>query len=392
MTNEILKPEEIHSPYGGSQAHRWIRCPGSIQMCADLPKDGGSSAAARGTALHEVGAACIKQFSYRASDSEIKAVADSLSIDTGYVANMEDIESVRDYFDYVHDLKLCGYNQIWIEKQVSLPWIDPLVRGTLDIGLLSEGRRVLAIGDYKTGVGPVMARDNEQLMMYALGQLAAENLLSKVDTIRMFIVQPTLINWESNSFDMSAADLVQWGRDVLEPAYRFTKHPDAPLVPGEKQCVFCKAKGVCSARANSLLPEQVKQGGALPEPASLTPDQIADILDKAEMFKSWIKDVYEYAETGIRLGTLKIPGFGMVEKPGRKNREWMSGAVESLSLMYGFDVFELKSVAAIEKQLGKDGKEFIKTLVKINQGNPSFKLTKTDSPANVSAVDDFTAV
>jgi hypothetical protein len=319
-------------------------------------------------------------------------VADSLSIDTGYVANREDVESVQAYFNYVHDLRLNGFNQIWIEKQVSLPWIDPIVRGTIDLGLLSEGRRALAVGDYKAGAYPVMAKDCEQLMMGALGLHGTQNLFGKVDSIRMFIVQPTLINWESNSVEMSTEDLIKWGREVLEPAYQLTKLPDAPLVPGEKQCMFCRAKGVCSARAKLLLPDQVKQGGTLPEPTSLTPDQIADILDKAEMFKSWIKDVYEYAETGIRLGTLKIPGFGMVEKPGRKNREWMSGAVESLSLMYGFDVFELKSVAAIEKQLGKDGKEFIKTLVKINQGNPSFKLTKTDSPANVSAVDDFTAV
>ena len=361
-------------------------------MCAELPKDGVSPAAARGNALHEVGATCLNRFSYRASESDIKYVADSLSIDTGYVANMEDIESVQSYFNYVHNLRLNGFNQIWIEQQVSLPWIDPLVRGTLDIGLRSEKYKTMSVGDYKTGVGPVMAKDNEQLMMYALGLQGTQNLFGKVDSIRMFIVQPTLINWESNIVDMSVKDLIRWGKEVLEPAYHLTKLPDAPLVPGEKQCAFCRAKGVCSARANSLLPEQYKQGVGLPEPMSLTPDQIADILDKADLFKTWIKDVYNYAETCIRLGTLKVPGFGMVEKPGRKNREWSSGAVESLSLMYGFDVFELKSVAAIEKQLGKDGKEFIKTLVKINQGNPSFKLTKTDSPDNVSAVDDFNAV
>jgi hypothetical protein len=387
------KPEEVHSPYGGSQAHRWIRCPGSIKLIESLPGEGAiSGAASRGTAMHEVAAICLKTVTHRLTKDELKGIAAAASIDTGYLCNAEDIDIVHAYVDYVFNIMQEGCNKVYVEHPVSLSSIDPLIRGTLDIGILDEIHRKLYVGDLKTGHIPVSAIDNEQLMMYAAGLIETEKLEGRIDTVAVFIAQPNLFEWENNYTEVQISDLKTWVAGVLEPAYKRTKIGDfdnaRSFNPGAKQCQWCRAKGVCSARAESILPAPLK-AGQLPAPTTLDPEQIADILDKADEFAAWLKDVRAYAEEGVRLQTLTIPGYGIVEKAGRKSRSWAAGAAESLSVMYGNDVFDLKSPAAVEKIVGKDGKSFINSLVISTPGSSNFVLTKTDEPSKVGAVEDF---
>lgn len=391
MTEELNKPQEEHSPYGGSQAHRWITCPGSIRLIASLgPQERSSSPAAeRGTAMHEVAAACLRQHSSAINIGQVKEIADLLSIETGYVCEQGDLEMILDYYSLCHEIRLSGGFKLFIEHPVDLAWISPMIRGTLDFGFISTNLKTLYIGDLKTGFKPVSAFDNEQLMLYALGIIGQYNTWG-VEKVVMFIAQPNLLDWRENQSVMLVSDLRKWEREVLTPAYAASLKEDAPLCPGDSQCQYCLAKGVCSTRAASMLPSVVQDySSPLPPAETLAPDQIAEILDKTAQFRTWLDSVWAYAEEGSRTGRLEIPGYGVTESKGRKSRSWTEEASLSISLMYGFEAFDLKSPAALEKVLGRDAKEFLKDYIEEKEGKATFKLTKVSEPAKCSAIEDF---
>lgn len=390
MTEELNKPQEEHSPYGGSQAHRWISCPGSIRMIAKEPQEKTSSPAAeRGSAMHEVAAACLRQHSSAISIDDVKSISDLLALETGYICERGDLEMILDYYDFCHKIRMSGGFKIYIEHPTDLAWISFMIRGTLDFGFISTNLKTLYIGDLKTGFNPVSAVDNEQLMLYALGIIGQYNTWGIEDVV-MFIAQPNLLDWRENKTIMSVSDLRKWEREVLLPAYEESLKEDSPLCPGDSQCVYCRAKGSCAARAASMLPSVVSDySSPLPSAETLSADQIAEILDKASRFNLWLDSVRAYAEEGIRTGRIFIPGYGVVESNGRKSRGWGTDAALSISLMYGFEAFDLKSPAALEKALGRDAKEFLKDYIEEKEGKATFKLTKVSEPAKCSAIEDF---
>jgi len=58
---EVLAPARHSDVVGGSTAKRVIACPGSVALCAQMPKLEGSSYAKEGSMLHAVIAACLDE-------------------------------------------------------------------------------------------------------------------------------------------------------------------------------------------------------------------------------------------------------------------------------------------------------------------------------------------
>jgi len=94
------------------------------------------------------------------------------------------------------------------------------------------------------------------------------------------------------------------------------------------------------------------------EPAQMSPEVIAKILDIGPAFIDWFKDVEKYALAASINGELKIPGFKLVE--GRSVRTIISpeSVIEKLKTAgFGPESYlkpqELLGITALEKNIGK---------------------------------------
>ena len=167
------------------------------------------------------------------------------------------------------------------------------------------------------------------------------------DTVRLTIIQPKLaLKGLSpiSSHDMSIHELL---RKVAfySKAARDADQPDAPLVPGEAQCKYCRAKGGCSALAGSVMKEigvmfqpvapvapspveapvaqaetlDMAQQSADKDPATMSDDQIRQIMEAAPLMRQLLEGVEKEAQRRLESGK-SIAGLKLVN--GRGSRAW----------------------------------------------------------------------
>lgn len=131
--------------------------------------------------------------------------------------------------------------------------IAPSGFGTADmliIGKDENGRGLLHVCDFKTGKGVFVDADhNSQMMLYALGGLAAYGFLYDIEIVRMSIIQPRLDN--ISTFECSRQELVDWGESI-KPTALLAFEGKGEQHPGD-WCRFCRAKPVCKACADEAL-------------------------------------------------------------------------------------------------------------------------------------------
>jgi hypothetical protein len=120
-------------------------------------------------------------------------------------------------------------------------------------------------------------------------------------------------------------------RMVIEAAA--TDDPNAPLVPGDSQCKFCRAKGSCSALAGNVMKEigvmfqpvaqtqvlDVAQQAADKDPSTMDDQQIRQIMEAAPLMRQLLEAVEEEALRRLKSGQ-SIPGLKLVN--GRGSRSW----------------------------------------------------------------------
>jgi hypothetical protein len=196
--------------------------------------------------------------------------------------------------------------------------------GTVDVQIRA-GRHVDII-DYKDGMGVVSAKDNQQLELYALGVMA-ENMGS-LDTFRMTIIQPKLAlrgMKAITSHDLTYDELLAKVTSYVQAAAA-TDKPDAPLVPGDSQCKFCKAKGSCGALASNVMEAigmfksiDIAQQAADKNPNELSDDQIREIVESAPLVRQLLEAVEAEALRRFEAG-VTISGLKAVY--GRGTRAW----------------------------------------------------------------------
>ena len=86
--------------------------------------------------------------------------------------------------------------------------------GTADMVVVDSHK--IHIIDLKLGKGVVVdAEQNVQLMIYGLGVLDMLGFLYEIDTVELTIVQPRIEHF--STWEISAEELLVWGKDVFEP-------------------------------------------------------------------------------------------------------------------------------------------------------------------------------
>ena len=310
-----------HAQLSPSKAHRWTVCPGSIREEAKYPDTSGA-AAVDGTHSHTLLEKALTE-----NRDPLEYVGQTLTDHEGEFTVDKD-RAIRVGIAYSHvQHRAKELDALMVVAESRVNPANLLGRddcsGTVDVQI-HAGTHVDII-DYKDGMGIVSAQDNEQLELYALGVLADN---PHVQSVRMTIIQPKLAQRGMKaitSYDMLAIDLLA-RVEQYKAAAAATDNPDAPLVPGESQCKFCKAKGSCSALASNVMEAlsmfqsiDIAQQAADKNPNELSDQQIREIVESAPLVRQLLEAVEAEALRRFEAG-VTIPGLKAVY--GRGTRSW----------------------------------------------------------------------
>ena len=233
-------------------------------------------------------------------------------------------------------------------------------------------------------------------MLYALGALEDYGMIYDIDLIEIAIVQPRLDHIDEWSIKVS--DLLKWAETVKEQA-RLCLTDDAPRVPGEKQCQFCKFKPRCPEQKemtekalmvmfDDMSPATVKNVDAL------TDKHLALVMSHKKLIEGWLSSVEKLITEKLQAGE-SFDGYKLVE--GRSLRQWQDEEeAQKVLSANGYDDDKLYtkkfvSVAQAEKLVGKKNKALIEDFVIKPPGKPTLAPESDKRPAINITTDDFDA-
>lgn len=370
-----------HALLAPSSSERWISCPPSAVKNA-VARDISSTYAQQGTDAHTL---CEFKVN-RALGHEVTDPTSDLTYFDEEMAEHTDAycEFIMEQVELAK--QRCPDPLVLVEQRLDFSrWVKDSF-GTADCIIVADD--VLTVIDMKYGVGCFVEADgNPQMRMYALGALHLFESLYDINSIRTIIFQPRRDN--VSIAEISKNDLLTWADEVLVPAAELAAKGEGEYKAG-KHCQFCKVKATCRKRAEYNL-EMAQYDFAVPD--TLTDEEISSILDKADVFISWVNDIKEYALEQAISGRI-FPGYKVVE--GRSNRKYTDeNAVVTVIRDAGFDPFEKKlmGVTAMTKLLGK--KQFdtlLGTLIDKPKGKPTLVPESDKRPTWNTAKEDFMEV
>lgn len=352
-------PPVKHALLGASSAARWIACPPSARINEALP-DVETEYAAEGTRAHELCEYALRHNLKRWEAGEpFDAPVDWYG---GEYTPPEMFKVANLYIEFLHEQWTAFPCQpgVFVEQQVDVSRWVPGGFGTCDCLMIGGG--LLHVIDFKYGQGnAVSAQHNPQLMYYALGAYALFEGIEEINTVRLSIVQPR-IQTEPETWELSLSDLLTWAREVLQPAAALAWKGEGELCAGE-HCKkhFCKAYPSCRAWQDKY--GDLAGFEPLPQPATLSDEELGEWLQKVAGLAVYEHDLEEYAHSALMEGR-SIPGWKLVQ--GRSTRKWADqDAAFQRMQADGIDEAMLYtrtpiSLTVAEKMIGK--KKFAETM------------------------------
>lgn len=361
-----------HAILSASSSSRWLACPPSARINAELPETT-SIYAEEGTKAHALAEKTLK--GYLAGGS-----ADVQS------DNEEMKEAVQRYVDVciekINAAKAASPDAVvHVEFRLDFSTYVPDGFGTGDMVIVSD--KSLEICDLKYGKGvPVSAEGNTQMRLYALGAVEEFGMLYGFDTVHMTIIQPRLDSVSTDT--LSAGKLIDWGRSII-PIAKLAYGGKGDFQAGD-HCRFCKFRPRCKALA-AYMTEKT----ALRKKQTLTDLETVSILQAAKDIKRWLTDIEDYA-LGKALDGYDWPGMKLVE--GRSKRVISDPDAAAAALIdKGFDADavykprELQTLTALEKLVGKKSlAEALGSLIEKPDGKPTLvELSDKRPPLDITA-------
>ena len=400
-----------HALLSASSSKQWLNCPPSARLQEQFPNES-SVYAAEGTFAHEVCEYKVRKY--------LKERVKRPQSEEYYTEEIDQITDVYAEFviSIIEEMKRNGCEPlVMVEERVDYTHIAPSGFGTADmliVGKDENGNGVLHIADFKTGQGVFVDADhNSQMMLYALGGLAAYGYIYDIKTVRMSIIQPRLDN--ISTFECTREELENWGESIRKIAIL------AYEGKGEQRagdwCRFCRAKPVCKACKDEALslcreefldldagafsdesvpsdgirasPADNSENGTVPifkQPGLVPLTELAQILPTLNRISSWIESVFAFVSSEAINNGVTIPGYKVVE--GRSKRMFTdTKAVVDTAVANGYtDLYkqQLISLTEFEKMMGK--KKF-KELLGVYVTKPQGKLTLVPEDDPREAVD-----
>lgn len=365
-----------HAVLSASASKRWLNCPPSAKLNAEIP-DITTEYAKEGTDAHELAEYKVNQL------LGIKADNPTENLDY-YNQEMEDCTD--SYAQYIAE-QMSQYSSpvVMVEQRLDFSRYVPGGFGTGDCIIVADD--TLTVVDFKYGKGvAVEAEHNPQMMLYALGALEMFSILYDIIEIQMVIFQPRIEN--ISEFSMPVSDLMNWAENELKPKAELAAKGEGEFCAGE-HCRFCKVKNTCRKRAEYNL-AIAKYDFAPPD--MLEDSEIEMILERADALTAWAADVKEYALSEALKGR-KWNGYKVVE--GRSNRKYTDEkAVVSAVKAAGKDPYsepKILGITEMTKMLGGKKKfdELLSKYVCKPQGKPTLVPESDKRKEWSSAENDF---
>lgn len=348
---------DVHALLSPSGAKKWLSCAASLACEKDIPNTS-SKAAVTGTACHTIAEMHLNQYikgtalplerevgAYVLDEGkgQIKALISPMKGAVLITADM--IEQVRKYTDYCKAIiDIATYAKL--EMRVNLtevlhPGYEGVETfGTADLVAVQElantDEHMLIIGDLKTGRHRVEAKENKQLMLYALGVYRRLKRRYNITVVRLVIFQPYAGG--ASEWDISVEGLELFAKFAqkrallaLDAYFRGKKNLKASdFRPSVDGCQWCRFSEQCAARTktvNAVLAEELEDDFAL----ELTPEQLVAEYEKLPLLRQHIDKVEKAMAAALHSGK-KVPGYKLVEgRPG--NRAWKDA--EKVAELYG---------------------------------------------------------
>lgn len=381
-----------------SSADRWTTCTASPQFVMDnhdkIPPSSDTIYNMAGTTAHEVAAAFLQGREPLPANCKGEIDADMLM--HGW-----------NYSEYVLSLREQG-SRMLIEQKLPL-WYMPARNCIVDAAVVNKSS--LHIIDYKYGEGVVVHPERSlQATIYAQ-TIGSTMLPFPADDFPVFvhIYQPRGRAGETGPghvWETTWGEIAEIAQEINEKAALIQAHHGGILAtgsvksleftPSDKACQWCPAKGFCSARQASLAEGfEVIEVSPLPNPSTLSMDQVQKILRHKDQMVSFLNDVEQWAEDFLKSGGM-IPGYKLVMSRGG-NRYWSdpkkaADLLVSETILKRHEVIEEKTIgpAVAEKLIGK-GKfsAELSALIAKPPGSPVLAPVEDRRDAITNAVEAF---
>lgn len=343
-----------HAQLSPSARHRWGACPGSVREEAPFPESPGGAAAIDGTHSHSLLERALTYPGFIVEKSAGEVMKDH---EGEFTITADRIERVVFALAYIKERAAAGGTPI-TETRVHPDGLTGRadLHGTVDVQI--PGTQVYEIIDYKDGMSPVEAKNNLQLEQYALGVLAGLDQDKLPKSFQLTIIQPKMrLKGMSgiSTWNIPTKELVERVLPTIITQAAATEDPNAPLVPGDEQCKYCRAKGSCKALAskamegigmmfaNNPIPTVTSRGipidvlgnpviptvevdaldvahqAAQKDPTKMDDKELAQILDAAPLLEQLIKGVKAEVKARLERG-VPVPGYKLVR--GNGSRAW----------------------------------------------------------------------
>jgi len=342
MSDDIEREEANgHSLFGASKSARFLSCPGSLR--AEMGRaDTAGYFAAEGTVAHSLADEWL-----RTGVEPAHRVGETVSIETGTGTHAIPIDAtmlayVGQYVEWCFE----AAGDQYFEQRVDYSRLTPIPGqgGTADFFACRPGH--LTLRDFKFGVAEqIFAKENPQVMLYALGVIYEWDWLYEFERVTISICQPRLGHFDT--WETTKAELLEFA-EVAKAGMHAAWEPNAPRVPSEKACKYCKAKIGCPALGKAIddMVADSFAGGALEAPGEGLPtDRLLHVLSYQKLFEKYFSDCYKELERRARTGE-KVPGWMLAEGKASRRVADPQGVVDTLGA-YGLSSLDAWKVAAL---------------------------------------------
>lgn len=378
IKSKVENSNHEHALLSPSGSAKWLGCAASLICENDIPNTSGA-AAVNGTCMHLVAETVLN----RVIKGEHKITADTykgvyalnegkgpikalVKPEKGAVLITDDfVSQVNKYVDYCRPI-IDAAELVEVESRVRLTadlhpgvYIEPAYAphtgeripghvatkletfGTADlVAVMPDG--MLIVGDLKTGRHKVLAKENKQMMLYALGLLRVYKRLYDITAVRLVIFQPYAGG--ADEWDTTPEALEQFGKfaqgralkaiDAFKRGRKGLKPAD--FRPGNGQCQWCRFAEKCNAKrkvASREIESDLADGILADEDTKteMSLDQLKAEYDKLPLMRQHIADIEKAMYAALMRGE-QVEGLKLVE--GREgNRTWTD--VDAVKARFG---------------------------------------------------------
>lgn len=432
-----------HALLSPSSAKKWLNCPAALACEFGLPNESGQ-AAVNGTVMHLVAETVLNRvikndypvsadtykgcYALNEGKGPIKALEKP---EKGAVLITDDfVSQVNKYVDYCRPI-IDAAELVEVESRVNLTRVlhpgaelndEPLQTfGTADLvavmpdgsidlqsfsptGIVSHSEpllvgNMLIVGDLKTGRHKVLAKENKQIMLYALGLLRVYKRLYDITAVRLVIFQPYAGG--ADEWDTTPEALEQFGKfaqgralkaiDAFQRGKKGLKPAD--FRPSADSCRWCRFAEKCQAK-RKVATRDVVDDLADDSPNEMTTEQLKQEYDKLPLMRQHIADIEKAMYTALMRGE-QVEGLKLVEgRPG--NRSWSDEEAVNQFRAKHHNGYLLDKIVPVnpteaEKIIGKEDPELWAELSKFvtrKPGQPSIATADDKRPAWTPATDD----